>query len=184
MKKILAFAASNSRQSINKALVTWAGDQLDQVELQVIDLNDYEMPIYSIDRQNESGFPDRAYAFREQLKSADGIMISFAEYNGSYTAAFKNIFDWVSRIDRKLWGDKPMFLLSTAPGPRGGITVLNAAKTSFPFMGGQIIGVFSLPKFKENFEEAKGIVDEELKSVFYTELHKFQKAVEAVEAVV
>jgi chromate reductase len=61
--KVLAFAASNSRSSINKALVTYASSLLEHAEIEVIDLNDYEMPIYSSDRENDSGIPQRAHDF-------------------------------------------------------------------------------------------------------------------------
>ena len=50
----------------------------------------------------------------------DLLIISFAEHNSTYTTAFKNIFDWISRIkDRKHFGEKPVFVLATAPGPGG-----------------------------------------------------------------
>jgi NAD(P)H-dependent FMN reductase len=48
--KILAFAASNSRSSINKSLVTYASSLFENAQVDVIDMNDYEMPIYSSDR--------------------------------------------------------------------------------------------------------------------------------------
>ena len=57
-KTILAFGASNSKQSINKKLAKFAADQVADAAVQFLDLNDFEMPIYSIDRQNESGIPD------------------------------------------------------------------------------------------------------------------------------
>lgn len=46
MMKILAFAASSSRQSINKQLVKCALAQLNEADAEVLDLNDYELPIY------------------------------------------------------------------------------------------------------------------------------------------
>ena len=66
--KILSFAATNSRQSINKQLVTFATEILAErigadAEVEFIDLNDYEMPIYSIDRENEMGIPAEAHRF-------------------------------------------------------------------------------------------------------------------------
>ena len=94
MKKILAFGASNSRNSINKQLVTYAAGQLTDVEVLLLDLNDFEMPIYSIDREKESGIPELAQQFKQHILDADGILISFAEHNGAYTAAFKNVMDW------------------------------------------------------------------------------------------
>ena len=68
------------------------------------------MPIYSIDRERESGIPQEALDFKNKINEADAIIISFAEHNGSYTAAFKNINDWVSRIGRGMWGNKPVLV--------------------------------------------------------------------------
>jgi len=97
-KKILAFGASNSKASINKQLANYAANQLTEVEVTLLDLNDFEMPIYSIDREQAGGIPQLAKDFKQQIQEADGILISFAEHNGAYTAAFKNIYDWMSGI--------------------------------------------------------------------------------------
>ena len=107
-KKILAFAGSNSRQSINKKLVSHATTLLLDSESTIIDLNDFEMPIYGIDKEQANGIPDEARKFKSLLKEHDGIMISFAEHNGAYSAAFKNVFDWISRMEGKTWEQKPI----------------------------------------------------------------------------
>ena len=172
-KKILAFGASNSINSINKKLATFAADQLKEAEITVLDLNDYEMPIYSIDRENESGIPDLAVQFKKHIKASDGLIISFAEHNGAYTTAFKNIMDWMSRLEGSIWENKPMFLLSTSPGGRGGKSVLTLAANSFKFMNTNTLTSFSLPSFNNNFSEEHGITDEELSEKFHNQLNSF-----------
>jgi NAD(P)H-dependent FMN reductase len=164
MKKILAFGASSSKTSINKQLATYVANQFQNSQIEILDLNDYEMPIFSIDKEKESGIHPLAQKFYEKLGSADLILISFAEHNGSYSAAFKNIFDWSSRINGKTFQEKPMLLLSTSPGTRGGETVLEIAKKRFPFQGGVVKGTFSLPSFGANFDSEKGIINADLKS--------------------
>ncbi|MDG5491858.1 NADPH-dependent FMN reductase [Psychroserpens sp. SPM9] len=155
MKKIITFAGSNSKDSINKKLAVYASSLIEDVEVTVLDLNDFELPLYGIDYEIEHGIPDNAHKFLEHIKSSDGIVMSLAEHNGAYSTAFKNIFDWMSRIDGKLWSEKPMLLMATSPGGRGGATVLEIAKGRFPYMGGQIVGTFSLPSFTANFQEGK-----------------------------
>ena len=81
MKKIVAFGASSSKKSINKDLAAYAASTIEDAEAIVLDLNDFEMPIYSIDYENDNGIPEKAYKFKEVLKNADGIVISFAEHN-------------------------------------------------------------------------------------------------------
>ena len=159
--KIVAFAGSSSKESINLQLVNYVAGKLDGHEIEILDLNDYEMPIYSIDREQE-GIPEPAARFAGKIDAADFLLISLAEHNSTYTTAFKNIFDWISRIkDRKAFGEKNMFLMSTATGPGGGKNVMNAAVNRMPFSGGNVVDTFMLPKFKENFSSEEGILDPE-----------------------
>jgi len=172
-QKILAFGASNSKKSINKQFATFAAKQLDHTTTTLLDLNDFEMPIYSIDREKESGVPDLAMQFKKYIKEADGIIISFAEHNGAYTAAFKNIMDWMSRIEGSTWESKPMFLLGTSPGKGGAKSVLKLATNSFKNWDKNSITSFSLPTFEKNFTAEKGILDKALADEFHTQLVHF-----------
>ena len=172
--KVLAIGASSSKASINKQFASFAANQVDGAEVITLDLNDYEMAIYSSDRENETGIPAQATKFRSLIEEADGIVISFAEHNGTYSAAFKNIFDWVSRTEGKTWGDKPMFVLATSPGARGGITVMNQAASTLPYQGAQVAGSFSLPSFYQSFSKEEGIKDADLNTEFETQLQLFK----------
>ena len=163
--KLLAFAASNSRNSINKQLVAYAASLVDGAEVEVLDLNDYELPLFSEDKEAELGHPRLAKAFVAKIAASDALMISFAEHNGSYSAAYKNLFDWSSRVHKKVFQDKPMVLLSTSPGPRGGASVLAVATSSMPFFGGEVKASLSIPNFHENFSVERGsIKNQELRS--------------------
>ncbi|WP_419207859.1 NADPH-dependent FMN reductase [Photobacterium leiognathi subsp. mandapamensis] len=163
--KLLAFAATNSQQSINRALVTYAASQVNTDEVEILDLNDFEMVIYSIDRENASGIPEQAQLFFDKIGQADAILISFAEHNGTYTAAYKNIFDWASRINQKFYQQKPVIMLATSPGPGGAKNVLDTAVTSAPFFDANVVGSLSIPSFYENFDlEKQTLINEELNS--------------------
>lgn len=175
MKKVIAFAGSNSKTSINKQLVEYAASLVENAETTVLDLNDFELPLYRIDLENEKGIPDNAHKFLNHIKDSDGIILSLAEHNGAYATVFKNIFDWMSRIDGKLWSEKPMLLMATSPGGRGGATVLEIAKGRFPYMGGYIAADFSLPSFFDNFKEGS-LVNEVLYSDLKTKAEIFQKS--------
>ena len=175
MKKILAFGASSSRNSINKKLANYAANCFSDSEVMLLDLNDFEMPIYSIDREKEDGFPEKAHNFKGYIKQCDIIVISFAEHNGAYTAAFKNIFDWISRIEKDVWGNKPMLLLSTSPGARGGSTVLDLALNKFKRMNENTIASFSLPSFNSHFSESEGVLDEVLAGELAKQIESIEK---------
>ena len=172
MKKIVAFGASSSTKSINKRFSVYASNQFDGDKI-ILDLNDFEMPIYSQDKENEFGIPKEALKFYNILKESDGIIISFAEHNGSYTVAFKNIFDWISRIEKVVWFNKPMFLLSTSNGDRGAKTVLQIAYNRMSFGNPHKIPTFSLPNFKKNFDKNNGILDIDLNDEFQNALKVF-----------
>ena len=157
-KQVIAFAASSSRKSINRQLVTYAGDLLRDAEVEVLDLNDFEMPLFSVDREAELGEPRQAREFYARIGACDGILVSFAEHNGNYSAAYKSLFDWVSRIDARVYQDKPMVVLATSPGKRGGRGVLDIALDSLPRYGAVVRASLSLPKFGEYFDRERGEV--------------------------
>ena len=174
MKKIVAFGASSSKKSINKRFSIYASNQFNGVDKLILDLNDFEMPIYSEDKENEFGIPKEALKFYNILKESDGIIISFAEHNGSYTVAFKNIFGWISRIDKIVWWNKPMLLLSTSDGIRGAVSVLKMAHQRISFEHKFNIPTFSLPSFSKNFNDREGILNSDLKKSFLEACEKFK----------
>lgn len=175
MKKVIAFAGSNSKDSINKKLVTHTAALLEKVEVTILDLNDFELPIYGIDYEKEHGIPETAHEFLNYIKSSDGIILSLAEHNGAYTAAFKSLFDWMSRIEGKTFFGKPLLLMATSPGGRGGMSVLAIAKDRFPRHGANIVEVFSLPHFNDNFSGGE-VVNSELKEELLKKVELFKKA--------
>jgi len=172
-KKILAFGASNSKNSINIKFANFTASQIKDAEINLIDINDFEMPIFSVDREKKSGIPKLAHNFIGQIVDSDGVIISFAEHNANYTVAFKNISDWVSRIDLKTWQNKPTLLLAASPGSRGAKSVLDLALNDFPRRGANVVGHFSLPNFNSNFSEKDGILDEAINKDFKEKLNQF-----------
>lgn len=159
--KILAFAGSTSSTSINRELVKFVLKNFKEDEVNLIDLNDFSMPVYSVDLEKK-GFPDEAHHFLKQIEECDVIICSLAEHNRSYSAAFKNIFDWASRINVKVFQNKPMFLMSTSPGGYGGGNVMNTAKNFFPQFAAEVRETFSLPKFYETFDLESGVINPEM----------------------
>ena len=160
--KLLVIGGSNSKNSINRQLAQFAASLFEQAIIQVVDISQIDLPLFSVDKESENGIPDAAQTFANAIDHSDFIVLSLAENNGSYNVGFKNLMDWTSRIkNRKTWGDKPMLLLSTSPGKLGGANVLASAKNYFPYMGADIKAAFSLPSFYQNFDTQKGITDVE-----------------------
>lgn len=154
--KIIAFGASTSNNSINKKLATYAASLFENATVEVLDLTDFEMPLFDVDLEMTIGEHKLAQAFLDKIKGADLLVVSMSEHNGNYSAAFKNVFDWCTRINGKVFQEKPMLLLATSPGVRGGASVLEIAKNAFPRYGALVKATFSLPSFDENFDVKKG----------------------------
>ena len=161
--KILAFAATSSSKSINNQLVRYAAGQLEEAEVEILNLSDYELPLFSEDREAELGQPELAKAFLDKIGSSDAVIISFAEHNGSYTVAYKNTFNWASRINTKVFQNKPMIMLATSPGPGGAASVLAMATASAPYFNGRVKASLSVPSFYDNFYLEQGrIINNEI----------------------
>lgn len=165
MNKILAIPASNSRNGINRRLIGHAARVLEagligDVEVELLDLNDYEMPIFSMERLETGGIPEPAQRFFDTIGSADAVVISFAEHNGSYAVAWKNVYDWASRIDMQVFQTKKVALFATSPGGRGGRGVLEHAATVAPFFGADVVGTLPIPSFNENCDPETGEITE------------------------
>ena len=174
--KILSFAGSTSSTSINRELVKFVLKSFPESETTLLDLNDYSVPVFSVDLEKD-GFPEKTRHFLGQIAECDAIICSLAEHNRSYTAAFKNIFDWASRIDTKVWQGKKMLLMTASPGGFGGGNVMNTAKTFFPQFGAEIIETFSLPKYYENFDTENGVVQPELLAELKGKIENFRKSI-------
>lgn len=175
MKKIIAFAGSNSKNSINKQLVAYASSLLKDFRVSILDLNDFDLPLFSVDLEKEKGVPENAHKFLNDIKNSDGIIVSLAEHNGAYTAVFKNLFDWMSRLEGKTFYGKPMLLMGTSPGGRGAASVLEIAQSRFPRHDANIIDVFSLPFFDKHFVDGK-ISDHDLNDDLLRKIQNFKEA--------
>ena len=150
--KILAFGVSNSRNSINQQFALWAAAQQTQASVDTLQLDDFDLPIYSPHRETELGIPPQALDFLQRLREADGLIMSFAEHNGGFTAAWKNLSDWLSRVEREFLRDKPLILLSTSPGAGGGREALVQARKMALHTGGHLIDAIALPAFDQHFQ--------------------------------
>ena len=174
MKKIITIGASTSSQSINKQLAKFSGSLLNNVEVENVDLSELaDIAIYSVDKEGAGVVPEQIVALNKLFKSVDGFIISFAEHNGSFAAGYKNIVDWISRQEGKVFNEKPVLLLATSPGGRGGTAVLSSAVGYYPYMGAKVTGSLSVPSFGENYKDNK-IVNDEILSNIKSEITKFE----------
>ncbi|AGP84914.1 NADPH-dependent FMN reductase [Alteromonas mediterranea] len=146
MTKILAFAGSTRKGSFNHAIVNVAAEGARDAgaEVTVIDLADYQMPIFNEDDEAEFGMPEKAQAFKELLMSHDGFLIASPEYNSSYPALLKNAIDWASRMGE---GEKPLQayrgkvagIMAASAGGLGGMRVLVVLRMLLENLGTMVL---------------------------------------------
>jgi chromate reductase, NAD(P)H dehydrogenase (quinone) len=159
MKKILTVSASNSTNSINRTLLELASSKIEGHDVAMLDIRDYPMPFFSLDREATEGHPETAKQVRALFAQYDAFIIASPEHNGSIPAEFKNLLDWVSRLgdlqNPMFATNKPVLLLSASPGPRGGATNLQTLTQIMPFWGADVRGSFSLGSFYDYFVDGK-----------------------------
>lgn len=173
---IKAFAGSNSSTSINKQLVTYASSLLNKDQIEILDLDDFDIPTFDIDIEKEQGFSDEVKRFYQTLIDTDVLLISLAEHNANVTAVFKSYMDWCSRINHKFLEGKKIFVMSTSPGSYGAKNALESGSKLLVKLGGELIENYSLPKFKDNFQNGK-IINEEFDAELFAKINEFRKKI-------
>lgn len=159
--RIALFAGSTRAGSINVALLraiartaTERGHDVD-----VIDLADHPMPLFHADEEARDGVPMPVRTFVDKLRAADAVVIASPEYNGGFTPMLKNAIDWATRVEKRIWAEAPLALVSATPGGMGGRNGLSLLRTLFGFMGIEIVGDdVSIPKAGEAFDPEGDLV--------------------------
>ncbi|MAN25851.1 MULTISPECIES: NADPH-dependent FMN reductase [Mesonia] len=162
MKKILALAGSNSKNSINKKLLHYVIGRIENHEVKFLELTDYDFPMFGIDHEKERGFPADVQVVKVLIKEADALVIAVNEHNGGPSTYFKNLTDWLSRMELKFLEGKKVLLMSTSPGARGGASALAYYKDVLPRFGAEVVESFSLPSFNENFDTENNKITDEI----------------------
>lgn len=130
MIKILAIAGSTRKESYNAKLLSNAVEFINAqnvgVQAQIVNLNDYTLPLYDGDLEEKEGLPANVIKLKKLFMEHHGLLFALPEYNSSMSPVFKNVIDWVSRphIGEKTLGcftGKVAALLSASPGKLGGI---------------------------------------------------------------
>lgn len=163
MATILAFAGSNSSTSINFQLVKHTVSSIHEHKVQLLDMSKYPFPMYSEDEERKSGYSNSLVEFKDDIQKADAIILAVNEHNSNPSAYFKNVLDWLSRLERGFLQNTKVLLMSCSPGKRGGIGALGVVENMLPRFGAEIIATFSMPSFHQNFDADKGIIDDAIK---------------------
>jgi chromate reductase len=159
MPHVLAISGSSAAASINRLLLEHAVSLITGATTEVVSVLDFPAPIYSPEVEN-AGFPKTMTALHEKVIAADALILASPEHNGGSPAMLKNAIDWLSRAaPGQNFLPKPVLLLSTSPGGRGGSGNLDSLATRVPFWGAQVVGKVSVAKFYDVFDADRGLTD-------------------------
>ena len=173
MSRILAFAGSNSSTSINFQLVKHTVSLIEGHNIQLMDMAGYDLPMFSEDHEKEYGYTNSLAELREDIQKSDGLLLSVNEHNSNPSAFFKNLVDWLSRLERNFLDGTKIFLMSASPGRRGGTSSLARVEEMLPRFGGDIIATFSLPSFNHYFNKEEGITEPDIAKAHQKALQKW-----------
>lgn len=129
--KLLVFAGSTRQASFNRKLAHAAADlaRAAGAEVTLIELADFDIPIYNADLEAK-GTPPDVIKLKQIMFEHPAWIICSPEYNGSYTALLKNTIDWASSPVKadpawqnglKAFAGKVVGVLSASPGALGGL---------------------------------------------------------------
>lgn len=168
--KILALSGSTRKGSYNQLMVNVAAKGASEAgaEVTVVELQDYDLPLFNQDLEADQGLPERGKALRQLFTEADGFLLASPEYNGSFTAVLKNAIDWISRPQDdglSAFKGKTAALMSTSPGGLGGLRALPHVRYVLSSLGVLVIpDQIALPAAYAAFDETGNIVDADMQT--------------------
>jgi chromate reductase, NAD(P)H dehydrogenase (quinone) len=150
---------SNRRDSINRklaqALAKLAAKDFDASIVRIDDL-----PMFNQD--NESDLPAEVVRFKNEIGSADGVLIVTPEHDRSIPAVLKNAVDWGARpYGKNSWAGKPTFITGTSPGAIGSAIAQHHLRSVMVSLGTILLGGEAYITFKPNLVDADGDIGDE-----------------------
>jgi len=135
------FSGSTRAASMNRKLVTAMAHVFTDAgaKVRVIDLNDYDMPIYNGDYEEAEGVPETAKKLIADLSACDGVFIATPEYNGCMPPLLKNTIDWTTRVELGQFSGPVYGIGSATPGPLSGIMALRQLHFILNRLGAQVV---------------------------------------------
>lgn len=165
MAKILLMATSLRKESFNKKLIENANRILNVEKsnhsFEVIQFNDYPLPVYDGDLETQSGLPENVKKLTQKISEFDAVIFSTPEYNGSIPGPFKNAIDWLSRVKpASSLSDKHTLLLAASPGALGGVRGLWHSRVPLEASGMHVFPeMFGLSAAHNAFDEKGTLKD-------------------------
>jgi NAD(P)H-dependent FMN reductase len=174
---ILVMPGSARRDALSRrvARAARAALQAAGARATLVDLADFEMPLYHADLEAAAGLPEAARRLQELIAGHDGLLIASPEYNGSMTPLLLNALSWCSRkdpqrVDRSglaVFADKPAALVGSSPGALGGLRALIHLRDLLGYLGMIVIPQqLAIGRAGEAFGADERLIDERQRTAF------------------
>ena len=142
MAKLLVFSGSSRRESVHTRLAVLLASVAEQEGAQttLIRLEDFDIPIYNGDLEEEHGLPGDIKRLKALLSENTGLIITCPEYNGFMTPLLINTISWCTRSEEATpdlsgFADKAVLVASGSPSSLGGIRANTHLKTMLSGIG-------------------------------------------------
>lgn len=158
---MLVFVGSNSSKSINEQLTKAVLKELN-IKHNFIDLKSLDIPLFSEDLEREIKSPKGILYLKEQIDLHEHIFITTNEHNQSLSAFFKNVLDWLSRLEVKFLQNKKIFILSTSEGRRGALGANEMLQNLIGRFGCEVYESYAFASFSQNFDKEQQRITNEV----------------------
>ncbi len=158
--KIIGICGSLRKESFNRKALKTAKKFIPlNADFEIVEIG--ALPLFNQDLESDP--PKSVVEFREEIKSADGILFAVAEYNYSVSAVLKNAIEWGSRpYGLAVLNKKPIAMMGVSTG------MLGTARAQYHLRQICIqtdMYVFNQPEViitfgKDKFDELGNLVDE------------------------
>jgi chromate reductase len=147
------------------------------LKLEVVTLNGLSF----FNQDIESAPPADWLAFRETIQKAEGVLFITPEYNRSISGVLKNAIDVGSRpYGKSSFNGKPTGIISSSPGPLGGVSAAKHLQQILPGISGPILQQpeIYLNGIGDAFNEKGELAKESLEKVLKQYIEAFAAFVE------
>jgi NAD(P)H-dependent FMN reductase len=153
MSKIgILVASANNNRKLGDKLKELA--TIENVEAEVINLVDLDLPLYSTVEEERNGIPDTAKELANKILSLKAFIIVAPEYNGVMPPVLNNAMAWTSRATeswRDAFNEKIVGLATHSGG--GGQKGLQAMRIQFQHLGANILARELLTTYEKPLSE-------------------------------
>jgi chromate reductase, NAD(P)H dehydrogenase (quinone) len=181
--KIAILVGSLRKDSINRKIArSICALRDDNLDCSMVDIGD--LPLYNQEYDGSPNEPEQYARFRDEVRSADGVLFVSPEYNRGMPGVLKNAIDVGSRpYGQSVWDKKPAAIVTASPGSIGGFGSNHQIRQSCVFLN---MPVMQQPEAylghvsDDSFDESGCLKEGPLKGLVTTLAHSFHDWVDMI----